>query len=167
MSVQSPSLSSLSASQPLTQGVQEKDWENSTLLKMAVCIPVIGLVVGQVIDKYLNEKIDMNPLPKIYRPKGIRGKILDKEAPLETQKAACLRHAQLLSIQRDYSGAYLVNNVLTIALTVYAVALNVIHFALGAFMIGPFSLTAAVFVFGLYNYSQSIKRYQNMDGLHA
>jgi hypothetical protein len=162
MSIQSPSLSSLSASQP----IPEKDWENSSLLKAAACIPLIGLVVASVIDSYLKEKIEMTPMPIRYRPKGIPGKILDKETPRETQKTACLRHAQLLSIQSDYVGASLVNNILTIALAVYAVALNVIHVALGAFLIGGFTLTSAAFAFVLHGYAQSIKRYQTMEGLN-
>ena len=67
-------------------------------------------------------------------------------------------------IERDYTKAALVNSLLTIALAVSAIAMNVISFFVGAILMGGFSLTTAGFAFVLYT-DHSIKRYEKVSAL--
>lgn len=144
---------------PTNQENRINDRENSTLLKIAACIPVIGLIINQIESKSLEEKLRALPLPKRLRPDPTLGNILNENASPEEIKAVCKRAIQLKSIERDYTKAALVNSLLTIALAVYALAMNVIPFFVGAILIGGFSLTTAVFAFVLYT-DHSIKRYK-------
>jgi hypothetical protein len=125
----------------------EQDQENSTLRKIAACIPILGLIVCQTQVQSINGKLEKLALPKSVRPHSILGNLLDKNATAEEIKVACERAVQLENIERDYTKASLVNNVLTVALAVYALATHVIPFAVGAIFIGGFSLTSATFVF--------------------
>ncbi len=143
------------------QKKREQDQENSTLFKIAACIPVLGLVICQIQTTSLNKKLKELPLPETLRPHPMLGNILDKNASPEEIKTACERAAQLKSINRDYTKAALVNNILTIALSVYALAINVIPFAIGAILIGGFSVTTAIITFVLY-IDDSIKRYEKI-----
>lgn len=127
----------------------EVDEENSTLLKIASCIPGIGLVINKIESSSLNKKLEQLSLPKKLRPHPMMGNILNENATREEIKTACERALQLGTIQKDYTKTALINNILTIALAVYALAINIIPFFIGAFIIGGFSLTAAIFTFCL------------------
>lgn len=143
------------------QGNRISDQENSTLLKIAACIPVMGLIINQLESKSLNKKLENTALPVQLRNDPTLGKILDQNAAPEDIKAACKRAIQLKSIQRDYNKAALVNNLLTLVLVVYGLAMNIIPFFVGAILIGGFSLTTSVFAFVLYS-DDSIKRYEKV-----
>jgi hypothetical protein len=150
-------------------GSQEKranDPENSTLLKTAACIPVLGILICTMQSASLEKKIKKLSLPKDLRPHPILGNILDENATSVEKKAACLRAVQLKSINRDYTKAALVNNILTIALVVYALAINVIPLVVAGILIGAFSLAAALFTFALYS-DRSIKRYEKFGAAYT
>lgn len=136
-----------------------RDRENSTLIKIAACIPFIGLFVNQIESKSLQEKFKALPLPKSLRPHPILGNVLDENVSPEIIKVVCTRAVELKSIERDYTKAALVNNLITVALAVSALAMNVISFIIGAILIGGFSLTTAVLAFVLCT-DHSIKRYE-------
>jgi hypothetical protein len=147
---------------PTNQENRINDRENSILLKIAACIPVIGLFINQMESKSLEEKLKALPLPKRLRPDPILGNILNENATPEEIKTVCKRAIQLESIERDYTKAALVNSLLTIALAVSALAMNVIPFFVGVIFIGEFSLTTAIFAFVLYS-DHSIKRYEKVS----
>lgn len=142
-----------------SQEKKEPDQENSTLIKIAACIPVLGLVICKTQSNSLEGKLKKLPLPQQLRPHPILGKIMDENATPEEKKAACQRAIQLKSIDRDYTKAALINNLLTITLTVCAVALNVIPFVFAGILVAGFSITSAVFVVVLYN-DRSIERFK-------
>jgi hypothetical protein len=140
---------------------RENDQENSTLLKIAACIPVLGLVINKIESQSIEEKLRKLALPRRLRPNSIMGNILSENASLKEIKTACKRAIQLELIARDYTKAALVNSLVTIALAIYALAINIIPFIIGTILIGGFSLIAAVFTFVLYT-ERSIKRYQEI-----
>lgn len=116
---------------------REKDWEDSTLLKIAACVPGIGLLICQMASISLEKKLDQF-IPQ-HRKTGIP----------EQKVEDYTRAKQLAAIGRDYNKAALVNNVLTIALAVSGLVLNLIPAIVAAIFIGVFSLTATVFTVGL------------------
>ena len=107
----------------------------------------------------IDEKLRKIPFPRTLRPHPMMGKILDDNASTEERETARERTLQLLSIKLDYVEANLVNSILTVALAVYLLAINVIPFVIGAILIAGFSLTAAVIVYAL-NADYSIKRFE-------
>lgn len=144
------------------QAQRVKDSENSILLKIAsACIPGIGLMINQIQCRGIERKYKALALPKKFRPHPLFGNILDKNASSEEKKAACARAVQLKTIDRDYTKAALANNILTIALIAFAVAMNVLPFFAGAIMIGGFTFTAAVFIYVLCEDSsvERLKKY--------
>ncbi len=139
---------------------EDIDPENSTLRKIAACIPGVGLIINEINSRSLHEKLRELPLPRnLKHPR--MGKILDENASPEEIETVCKRAIQLKSINRDYIKAALVNSILTIALAVYALSINVIPFVVGAISIVGFSLAAAAFTFGLYT-DDSTKRYEKI-----
>jgi hypothetical protein len=159
-----PSFISSSNAIPDSLGRRELDRENSTLFKtIAACIPVLGLFIAQIELDSLEEKLKKLPLPEVLRPHPTLGNIMGENASPAEIKAACERAIQLKSISRDYTKAILINSILTIALTVCAVAYNVIPFFVGAGLIGGYSITTVTHTFALYIEDRSIKRYKEIS----
>lgn len=77
-----------------------------------------------------------------------------------------LRAADLESINRDYNKAALVNNLLPVAVAVYAISLNIIPFIICALFIGCFLFISSFLTFGLYSTRHVINDYQNMNRLN-
>lgn len=137
------------------------DRENYILLKIAACIPYIGLTINKKAFRSLNEKLKRLPLPKSLRSDPMLGEILKENASPEEIKTSCKRAIQLESIKRDYIKTALANNLLTIALAVSGLAMNIIPFFVGAILIGGFSVTTTVFAFDLCT-DDSMKRYEKV-----
>ncbi len=139
---------------------REKDRENSTLLKIAACIPFIGLFINRIASRSIDQKLKNLPLPRKFRnPELMTGATLDENATLGEKKAACQKAIELISVQKGYNKAALVNSILTIALVIYALAISVIPIVIAGILIGAFSLTAVIFIYGVCS-DRSIKRYE-------
>jgi hypothetical protein len=141
---------------------EKKEREDSTLLKITACIPMIGLITCMVQTDSLKKKLHELPLPKAIRPHPVMGKILDENASQELKEALCQRAAKLESINRDYTKATLVNYTLTIALVVYALAINVIPFILVGLVVGVLCLATAVTAIDLYLSHSQVRLYEEM-----
>lgn len=150
---------------PASQERRVSDSENSTLLKIAACIPLIGPFVCQFQSLSINRKLKKLPLPEKLRPDPMFGKIMDKDASPAEKKTACERAAQLHSMAKDYNNTALVCSILSVALGVYALAINVIPFVVGAIFIGGNSLLAVMFVIIHYVVAPSDNYYEEM-GAH-
>jgi len=122
-----------SSTTPDCQRQGSTDSENSTLLKVAACMPVLGFFIAQVQLQSLKEKFKKNPLHIWAKPMG--GNILKENATQEEINAAYGRAIQLNYIEMDYHKATVVSCVLTNALLIYALAIKVIPLVFAVFAV--------------------------------
>jgi len=118
-----------------------KDSENSLLIKIAACIPVIGSVICLHQTISIERKLKEIRLPKELAVLASKEKRLPKDASPDVVKNACLRAQELSSIREDYNDAAIVNNILT-AVSIYFFATTVIPLVVSVFLIGLYSLLA-------------------------
>lgn len=145
---------------PNSQDVKIRDPENSTLRKVATCLPILGLIVGQVQTNSLKRKLKNLALPSDVRPDPKLGQVLAENASAEQKKVAYERAVQLMTIDRDYSKAYIVNSLLTIALVISAIAINVLSLGHGVAIICASSLMIRTFALAFHSEDRLMHQYE-------